>query len=515
MLDIRNVTITNKEDNRIIIKDFNFTLNQGDKVVIIGEEGNGKSTLLKFMYDKELIDGYCEYTGHVAGKVKLGYLEQEMEEKWNNCSVVKFLEEMDIYSCTNPGIWNMNINTELFTSKQLMGTLSGGEKVKLRLLKLTAEEPDIMLLDEPTNDLDVETLEWLEDFMNQSKQPIIFVSHDETLIENTANVIIHLEQLKRKTEPHYTVMHMGYEEYVEKRLRALKKQDMVARKQREDYNNQMERWQQIYNKVESQQGSISRQNPAGGRLLKKKIKNLKSQEKRLEKQQEEFLVIPDTEDAILFQFPKEVAIPRGKKVLEYQADKLSVDQAEEKRLLAEDIFLRVTGPEHIAIIGENGIGKTTFLRRIAKELLERKDIKAGYMPQNYSDILDYNAYPVDYLVSSAQKEDMTKAFTYMGGMKFTRDEMEHKIGELSGGQKAKLILLGMILAGCNVLILDEPTRNLSPLSGPVIRKVLSEYGGTIISVTHDRKYMKEVATAIYKLTNKGLLNVGSGEEFLL
>jgi ATPase subunit of ABC transporter with duplicated ATPase domains len=514
MLDIRNVTITSKEDNRIIIKDFSFTLNQGDKVVIIGEEGNGKSTLLKFMYDKELLDGYCEYTGQIAGKVKLAYLEQEMEVKWNHRTIAEFLAETDIYSCTNPSIWNMNINPELFNSNQLMGTLSGGEKVKLRLLKLTAKEPDIMLLDEPTNDLDVETLEWLEDFMNQSKCPIIYVSHDETLIENTANVIIHLEQLKRKTEAHYSIMYMGYKEYVEKRLKGLLKQEMVARKQREDYKNQMDRWQQIYNKVESQQDSITRQNPAGGRLLKKKIKSLKSQEKRLEKQQEEFLDIPDPEEAILFRFPKEIEIPRGKKVVEYQMDELTVSDTADSKLLATDLLLRVTGPEHIAIIGENGIGKTTFLRKVAKELLERKDIKAGYMPQDYSEILDYNAYPVDYLAASGQKEDITKAFTYMGGMKFTRDEMEHRIGELSGGQKAKLILLRMILEGCNVLILDEPTRNLSPLSGPVIRKVLSEYGGTIISVTHDRKYMKEIATTIYKLTSKGLLNVGSGKEYL-
>ncbi|MDF2587511.1 MAG: transporter ATP-binding protein [Anaerocolumna sp.] len=506
MLDIRNVTISNKEDNRVLIENFNFTLNKGDKAVIIGEEGNGKSTLLKFIYNSSLIDDYCEYTGQILGNCKLGYLEQEIEDKWLSFSVKDYLSQVDIYSCSNPLIWTMNLNAELMISDQILGTLSGGEKVKIRLMKLLAEEPDILLLDEPTNDLDMDTLRWLEDFINQSNCPILFVSHDETLIENTANVIIHLEQLKRKTMPKYNIEYMGYKEYVEKRLHGLQKQETIARKQREDYKKQMQRFQQLFEKVEHRQDTISRQDPAGGRLLKKKMKNLKSMEKRFEKNTEEFLEIPDVEEAILFRFPDDIQIPNGKKVLDYNLDKLTVPQ-DENRVLAEHVSLRVIGAEHVAIIGDNGTGKTTFLRDVANELLERKDIKASYMPQNYEELLDYDMLPIDFLVSSGQKEDITKAFTYMGGMKFTRDEMEHRIGDLSGGQKAKLILLNMILQGCNVLILDEPTRNLSPLSNPVIRGVLSDFNGTIISVTHDRKYIEEVSTVVYKLTNHGLQKV--------
>ncbi len=512
MIDIKNVTISKKENNRLLLKDFSFTLNQGDRAVIIGEEGNGKSTLLKFIYDRTMLDGYCDYSGQITGSNKLGYLEQEMEEKWLNSTVVEFLSDVDVYSCSDPRIWTMNMDTSLFGSNQLMKTLSGGEKVKLRLIKLLAEEPDILLLDEPTNDLDIHTLEWLEDFINHSKCPVLYVSHDEAMIENTANVIIHLEQAKKKTEPRHTVAYMGYKEYAEKRLNNLQKQEMVARKQREDYKKQMQRWQQIYNKVDNRQDTISRGNPAGGRLLKKKMKNLLSQEKRIEKKTEEFLDIPDVEEAILFDFPEGIRIPNGKKVLEYYADTLKVNNNGEEIILAEHIFLRVTGPEHIAIIGDNGIGKTTFLHGVAEELLIRRDIKAGYMPQNYEEVLDYNTFPVDYLVASGQKEDITKAFTYMGGMKFTREEMEHKTGELSGGQKAKLILLKLILDGCNVLVLDEPTRNLSPLSNPIIRRVLSEYGGTIISITHDRKYIEEAATAVYEFTKSGLRKIDKEEK---
>lgn len=507
MLDIRNVTIINKIDVRTIIQNFNFTLNHGDKAVIIGEEGNGKSTLLKFIYNSRLIENYCEFSGEITGKLKIGYLEQEMDEKWNDSTVEEFFQNVDIYSCQNVNIWSMNMNPDIFTSKQKIGTLSGGEKVKIRLLKLVAEEADILLLDEPTNDLDMNTLVWLENFINQSNCPILYVSHDETLIENTANVIIHLEQIKRKTEPRYTIEKMGYKDYVSKRLHGLEKQEMIAKKQREDHKKQMDRWQQIYNKVESRQNSITRQNPSGGRLLKKKIKSLKSQGKRIEKNAEQFLDIPEIEEAILYDFPSDIHMPNGKKILEYCLDELTVQNGEDEKVLAKDIFLRVIGPEHVAIIGNNGIGKTTLLRKIAKELRERNDIKASYMPQNYEELLDYDMLPADFLAPSGQKEEVTKAFTFMGGMKFTRDEMEHKIGNLSGGQKAKLILLRMILEGFNVLVLDEPTRNLSPLSNPVIREVLSAYKGAIISVTHDRKFIEEVCDVVYELKADGLFKL--------
>lgn len=507
MLDIKNVTISKKENGRFLVKDFQFTLNKGDKAVIIGEEGNGKSTLLKFIYQKSLLDHYCDYSGQVLGNKKLGYLEQEIEEKWLDKTVEEFFSDIDIYSCSDPDIWNMNLEPLIFHSHQTIRSLSGGEKVKVRLIKLLAQEPDILLLDEPTNDLDISTLKWLEDFINQAKYPIIYVSHDESLIEKTANVIIHLEQVKKKTEPRYTVAYMTYEEYVEKRLRGLNKQEMVARKQREEYKKQMQRWHQIYSKVEGRQNSISRGDPHGGRMLKKKMKNLLSQEKRIEREAEDFLEIPDVEEAILFDFPEDVIIPNGKKILEYSLETLRAGTKEDDKVLAKNIFLRVIGPEHVAIVGDNGVGKTTLLRRVAEELIKRKDIKVGYMPQNYEELLDYSGYPIDFLVTSGDKKAMTKAFTFMGGMKFSREEMESRIGELSGGQKAKLILLKFILDGCNVLVLDEPTRNLSPLSNPVIRRVLSEYKGTIISVTHDRKYIEDVATSIYTFTKEGLKKI--------
>jgi len=126
------------------------------------------------------------------------------------------------------------------------------------------------------------------------------------------------------------------------------------------------------------------------------------------------------------------------------------------------------------------------------------------MPQNYEESLDENLTPVEFLTVTGDKEENSRIRTYLGSMKYTPDEMNHPIRDLSGGQRAKLLLLQMSMSGSDVLILDEPTRNFSPLSNPVIRQMLKTFGGAILSISHDRKYIEEVADKVYELTEKGL-----------
>lgn len=509
MLQIKNLTMTHRKDNRAILKDFSFTLNPGDRAVLIGEEGNGKSTLLKLIYDEALVADYIEYSGEIikAGH-RLGYLAQELPAHRKEQTVLEFCSEIpSFYSLTPPELsavaFQLGLNTELFYSDQTVGTLSGGEKVKLQLAGILMEQPDVLLLDEPSNDLDLETLEWLETFLNTCGLPVLYVSHDETLIENTANVILHLEQVRRKTLPRWTVARMPYRQYVEERLSKFAHQEQMARKEQSEYEKQQEKFRQIQSRVEHEQASISRGDPHGGRLLKKKMKAVKSMGRRFEREHENAAQLPDTEDAILVRFGEDISIPNGKTVLDFRLDALTV----EDRVLARDIRLHAAGPEKICIIGRNGTGKTTLLRRIAESLLARPDIKAAYMPQNYEDLLDGETTPVEFLSAVGDKNEATKIRTFLGSMKYTPDEMEHRAAELSGGQKAKLLFLKMIFNGCNVLVLDEPTRNFSPLSNPVIRDVLRSFGGAVISVSHDRKYISEVCDQVYRLTETGLAPV--------
>ncbi len=176
-----------------------------------------------------------------------------------------------------------------------------------------------------------------------------------------------------------------------------------------------------------------------------------------------------------------------------------------EKVLSRNIKLDVIGNVHLCIVGRNGVGKSTLIKIIYEELNIRDDIVVGYMPQDYDDILNGYDNVLDFVVPSKDKEEITKARMYLGNMNFTRKEMTEKIKDLSNGTKAKLFLMKLVIDKCNVLILDEPTRNVSPLSNPVIRQVLKDFNGTIISVSHDRRYIDEVIDTLYVLTSDGLI----------
>jgi ATPase subunit of ABC transporter with duplicated ATPase domains len=507
MLQIRNLHVTMKKDLRDLLRDFTFSLQPGDKAAIIGEEGNGKSTLLKLIWKEELVEPYVEYSGVIQkDNMILGYLSQELFAEEKNMTAYEFCCCQESFLDSTPGelakaAKQLGFPMEYFYSDRLMSTFSGGEKVKLQMALLLLSHPDCLLLDEPSNDLDIATLEWLEDFIKKSDVPVLYISHDEMLLERTANVVIHLEQLRRKTLPRYTVARMGYRQYVEERLSKFSHQEQVARKEREEEKKQQEKLRRIQQKVQNSLDNIAySERDHIGKMLKKKMKAVKSMEKRYEREKEDMTEFPDSEDAILAKFDPNIQLPAGKTVLEFSLPRLET----EERLLAENISLTVRGPEHLCIIGKNGAGKTTLLRKIGEALLQRKDIKAAYMPQDYGEGIDQAQTPVEFLANSWEKEELTRVKTYLGSMKYTSEECSHSIAQLSGGQKAKLFFLKMILDGCNVLVLDEPTRNFSPLSSPVIRGILEDFPGAIISVSHDRKYIGQVCQRLLELDETGL-----------
>ena len=512
MLQIKNLNIVHKKDLHTIVTDFRFVLNPGEKAVLIGEEGNGKTTLLKWIYDPALVEAYAEVTGErICTGERLGYLPQELPDWDREKTLYEFFSEEPMFWDQTPKelgelAGNLKLPVEFFYGEQKMETLSGGEKVKAQMARLLMAQPTIMLLDEPSNDIDIETLEWLERLIRDTKQSVLFISHDETLIERTANVVIHMEQLRRKTTCRYTVVRTNYREYLRNRNAAFEKQEQEALNEKRAEKIREEKFRRIYQSVDHELNTITRHNPSGGRLLKKKMNAVKSLERRYEREAEDMTQMPESEEAIFFKFGEKIRIPAGKVILDFHRDQLTCpgDSDGAGRVLAKSVELIIRGQQKVCIIGQNGAGKTTLMKQIAKEMLERTDIHAEYMPQNYEELLDLDVTPIEFLDDTGEKEKRTMIRTYLGSMKYTADEMSHPIAQLSGGQKAKILLLKMSMSGADVLILDEPTRNFSPLSSPVIREVLSSYGGVIISISHDRKYIDEVCDQVYRLTADGL-----------
>ena len=509
LLVINNLTLTTLK-GRKLIADFSCSLNPGDKIALIGEEGNGKSTLLKVIAGEDVSD-YVTVQGNIISEGSLvGYMKQRIEEAWFNSTVWDYLvrespeaafplEAYNEYSQIVDLLKSVNFDTDLFENNQILKTLSGGEKVKLSLARVLRNEPDVLLMDEPTNDLDLKTLIWLEEFIRNTDKTVLFVSHDETLLENCANGIIHLEQLKKKQEPYVSFEKINYRSYLEKRGHFIDKTNMMAAKERQQLNKQLEKYRQIYQKVEYRQRTISRQDPHGGQLLKKKMHAVKAVGRKLKEKEENLTKKFEPEEAIEIFFDK-IEINPNKVILEYEKDILVAGDKQ----LSHDIFIKILAGEKVCIIGDNGCGKTTMLKEMWQLLKPRQDIKAGYMPQNYSEVMDYSLSAVEYLTDKGTREERSKVQSLLGAMKFTTEEMSHAILNLSEGQKCKILLAKLVLSGNDVILLDEPTRNLSPLSNPEVRKMLKDYGGCIIAVSHDRKFINEVCDKIYELDKNGI-----------
>ena len=512
MLQVQHFHLTQRKDNRVLVEDLSFVINSGEKVAIIGEEGDGKSSLLRWIDDPMRIEPYAEATGERYSTEVIGYLPQELTPQESGMPVCEWMESAcAIGTLSYTGIVraakSLSLDPGLLWETRTFGSLSGGERIKVQLCALLLRDCDLLLLDEPSNDLDLAAVRWLESFLRQTNKTVLYVSHDELLLERTAEAIIHLEQVRRKTIPRATFARKPYRQYIEERERQFAHQMQAAAFEQDEFRKKKDRYLSIYQAVDHAQSTISRGDPSGGRLLKKKMHAVQSLGKRLEKEREALTQMPEAEWAILPKIEDGVFIPNGRTVLDLSIDKLSVGE----RTLVENVRLGVRGPERVFIIGQNGCGKSTLLKRIASELVGRKDLSVGYMPQSYDDALDPSQTPVSFLAPHGDKASVTKARLYLGSMKYTTDEMEHPVRELSGGQRAKLLLLKLILDRNNVWILDEPTRNFSPLSAPAVRELLCSFGGTVIGVSHDRKLLQQTATAIYRLEKTGLIKVDPKE----
>ncbi|MBR5287515.1 MAG: ABC-F family ATP-binding cassette domain-containing protein [Clostridia bacterium] len=506
MLQIKHLTVTHTKDLSLLIADLSFSLRHGERLALIGEEGNGKSTLLRLIAGDPYMPDYAETEGSIFCSVKTGYLPQALEEKDREKTAYEFFCEEESFFDLSPKelgelTSRLSLPGDCVYSDQVMKSFSGGERVKLQILRLMMGKPQLLLLDEPSNDLDLSTVRWLTDFLCTCGLSVLFVSHDETLLRKAATSVLLMERLRRRTVPRTAVHRMDYDTFVKTRASQFAHQEQVARKEREEFDAKIRRFDQIRSRVEHEQNTISRGDPAGGRLLKKKMHAVMSMGRRFEREKEEMTDMPEQEEAIFAKLTCE-ALPASKVVLDLSLDALAIGE----RVLSRNIRLMLRGQDKLCITGRNGVGKSTLLRHIASILKDRKDIRVFYMPQDPDDLLPPERTPVDFLSVTGEKEENVSICVALGSLKFTADEMNHPCRFLSGGQKAKLMFLKMAMEQPNVLLLDEPTRNLSPLSGPVVRGLFSAYPGCILAVSHDQSFIREVCSEVRDLTISGFYN---------
>lgn len=482
------------ENSRVLFPPFDFSLKERDRLAIISEEGNGKSTLLKIISNIP-----CDYV-HVSGKIisnyKVAYLPQKIEEKWNQSFPLDFLlkekpedeilpEQYNLCQKLESLCSSMYIDSNFIYTERPIYTLSGGEKVRLQFLKLILNEADLYCLDEPTNDLDIDTLEWLEKWILLRKEPIIYISHDITLLTHTATRILHLEQRNKKSKPVITLFNGTYQDYIDTRYHQHEKDIQTSVNQKREYLKQKQRLNNLHNKVQSDLRSVSRQAPQAAKNLKDKMRSVKSSQANLEAKA--YPKVDSFEEEIHIFFSVN-SLLSSKIILSQHQKTISINN----KILIEPFDLEIYGQDKLVITGKNGCGKSLWMKETIKDLQTRNDIKLGYMPQNYSDFFKKDDTPISFL-----KEDdisYTDIQTMLGSLKIIESEMNQNIFDCSLGQQAKIYLAKLILNKCNVLFLDEPSRNLSPLSQPVLIQALKDFKGSIVCISHDRTLIHEVFT---------------------
>lgn len=505
-----------------IIKDANFLVNEHEKVAIVGVNGAGKTTLLKILTGEEHAD-----SGNVilAKDAKLGYLRQinnvdstlniidelytviehilnmekrmlEMQEQMQHLSgealeelyssytaLTHSYELMDGYAAKSKVIGilkGLGFDENDFDRK--INTLSGGQKTRVFLAKLLLEEPDIILLDEPTNHLDLRSIEWLESYLLNYKGAVIIVSHDRYFLDKIVSKVIDIENAEVQ-------MYSGnYSDF------SAKKQMLLDAKMKEYLNQQQE--------IKHQEAVITKLKQFN---REKSIKRAESRQKQLEKI--ERVEAPKTHIENM-RLSLDISKESGKDVLTVHDLSKSFD---EKHLFS-NINFEIKRGERVAIIGDNGTGKTTLLKIInglltpdTGEVIYGSNVSIAYYDQEHQ-VLHMDKTLFDEISDTYPEMNNTQIRNILAAFLFTGEDVYKKIGDLSGGERGRVSLVKLMLSKANFLLLDEPTNHLDILSKDVLESALNSFPGTICYVSHDRYFINKTATRILDLTGNRLLN---------
>ncbi len=504
-----------------LFKNITFSIDQKDKIGVIGVNGAGKTTLIKMMLEIEEndVDPSTDRRGTISkkGNLKVGYLSQNINLNYENTVfeelMTVFSSVLEDYKKIHELSLRLNIEEENFDKimeelsavstryeqaegysieykvKQILnglslpedlwnlkiGDLSGGQKSRTALGKILLEEPELLILDEPTNHLDLVAIEWLEKFLKDYNKAVMVVSHDRYFLDNVANRIFEIEGKTLRTyKGNFTDYTIQKEAYLSGAVKAFEKeQDKI--KKIEEY-------------VQRYKAGIKSKQARGRQKLLDRMEKMENPVFAKRKMKLKFEIERPSVDRVL------------------KIEKLS--KSYDGKKLFENLNLEIFRGERVGIIGKNGVGKSTLLKIVNG--LEKADrgtvtigekVSIGYYDQNHQG-LDLKATILnEFLYNYPMSEEQVR--TLAGAFLFPEDDVMKVIGSLSGGEKARVTLMKLILKKANFLILDEPTNHLDIYSREVLEEALEDYEGTILVVSHDRYFLEGIVNTIYEITEEG------------
>ncbi len=529
ILTVNNISLSFGENT--ILNNISLLLNEGDKCALIGDNGTGKSTLLKIItqdykqdsgdlfFKKDITIGYVAqnqdfdskntiYEELLDCKKDLIADEERIREMEANLSTIKESEMddymnkyhslLEIFEKNGGYTYKSEINGVLnglsFTesSDKKVNLLSGGERTRLMLGKILLQKPDLILLDEPTNYLDIKSVEWLENYINQVSSAVLFVSHDRYFINKIANKVAEIFSSS------LICFDGNYDDFCTKKEQYIDSLTAAYENQQREIKRQME----VIRKLRS----FNRE---------KSVKRADSRQKLLDKIEVLDKPVNSDNEMKLFLTPD---IESGKDVLSVKG----ISKSFGERNLFSNVDFELKKGEHVAIIGPNGSGKTTILK-IINDLLAsdtKADIKfgsnvsIGYFDQQ-STVIDDNKTLFDEISDSYPNMTQTEIRNTLGAFLFSDDDVFKKIGVLSGGEKCRVVLAKIMLSKANFLILDEPTNHLDMTSKAILEDAINNYEGTCLYVSHDRYFMNKTADRILSLNNGKLINYLGNYDYYL
>ncbi|MFT2142026.1 ribosomal protection-like ABC-F family protein [Staphylococcus sp. GDY8P145P] len=507
-------------DGEVIFSDVDFEVKTGERIAIVGRNGAGKTTLMKIIAG---VESYDEGNISKGKQVTMGYLTQQMTLDSNDTvmnemkkpfkDVINIEDKMktltdwlsihadeydqDIYkeklsqyeALSNQYELMNGYNYESKIKTVLTGldfkesdfdrqiqSFSGGQKTRLSMAQMLLSEPDLLLLDEPTNHLDMETTEWLENYLTHFKGAIVIISHDRYFLDKIVNQV-------------YDVALGSVKKYVGNYSKFLKERDAHYEKVMAEYERQQSEIKKLETFVEK---NITRASTSG--MAKSRRKVLERME-RIEKPRL---------DAKSAQINFEITRATGEDVLKVQNLDIGYSKS-----ITPPINLEVKRHDRIAIIGPNGIGKSTLIKTIAQKIpalggniVYGSNIQIGYYDQKQAEFTS-NMTILDYVWNQYAHMPEKDIRTILGRFLFTQEEVKKVINDLSGGEKARLQLALLMLEKNNVLILDEPTNHLDIDSKEMLEQALQNFEGTLLFVSHDRYFINELANNIFHITQNG------------